>query len=370
VLSNLINQHQPKEENIAVTFKCPQESYSKILQKAASLNITVEKFIQNAVSYYLTFYRYQEQIKSEDEKKEILGLNTNTDTSKSNNDNVGLEDPLNLLNPDFKKDKRGRGRPRNENKLNKTEQKEIKLNDDKYFNVEDLVKYLQYRLDKIGKKSYRLNKQLIYRLVRQYLLPNSRIGITIMFKKIEIDAWFEDKGARYLYSDSLISLPKAKKYKKESVIESTDEILDLNELVDYLPSHPSKEAVYYWIKNNTIPYIKSTVGKIHFSKNEIDRWIQKGKNKLKRKKLKEVEVRETISNKFEPISEPIFPNVSRTFAIPLNGSFPSGDSINTSNSAENSDNDRKSLEHIITEADKLGIPLNQYLRNIIENENS
>ena len=48
--------------------------------------------------------------------------------------------------------------------------------------------------------------------------------------------------------------------------------LNLTELCDYLPDHPSKQTVYGWVSNRQIPYYK--VGRrLSFSKKEIDVWI-------------------------------------------------------------------------------------------------
>ena len=57
-----------------------------------------------------------------------------------------------------------------------------------------------------------------------------------------------------------------------------DEYFDLQGLIDYLPSHPSKSTVYGWTCNRTIPYIKQ--GKrIVFKRSEIDEWLNENKKR-------------------------------------------------------------------------------------------
>lgn len=52
----------------------------------------------------------------------------------------------------------------------------------------------------------------------------------------------------------------------------------LNELVEYLPTHPARATVYGWIHTNQIPNSKK--GKrLFFKKSEIDEWLQSGRRK-------------------------------------------------------------------------------------------
>jgi len=52
----------------------------------------------------------------------------------------------------------------------------------------------------------------------------------------------------------------------------------LNELVEYLPTHPAKATVYGWIHATKIPHSKK--GKrLFFKKSEIDEWLQSGRRK-------------------------------------------------------------------------------------------
>jgi hypothetical protein len=57
-----------------------------------------------------------------------------------------------------------------------------------------------------------------------------------------------------------------------------DQWYTLNELVEYLPSHPAKATVYGWIHASQIPNSKR--GKrVYFKKSEIDLWLQAGRRK-------------------------------------------------------------------------------------------
>ena len=48
--------------------------------------------------------------------------------------------------------------------------------------------------------------------------------------------------------------------------------LNLTELCEYLPDHPTKQTVYGWVSNRTIPYYK--VGRrLSFLQKEIDDWV-------------------------------------------------------------------------------------------------
>lgn len=52
----------------------------------------------------------------------------------------------------------------------------------------------------------------------------------------------------------------------------------LDELVEYLPTHPAKATVYGWVHGNIIPHNKK--GKrLFFKKSEIDEWLQSGRRK-------------------------------------------------------------------------------------------
>ena len=49
--------------------------------------------------------------------------------------------------------------------------------------------------------------------------------------------------------------------------------MDINELIDYLPDHPTKPTVYNWVCARSIPFHKKTK-KLSFSRKEIDEWMQ------------------------------------------------------------------------------------------------
>ena len=53
------------------------------------------------------------------------------------------------------------------------------------------------------------------------------------------------------------------------------DMMTLEELCEYLPTHPAKSTVYDWTAQNTIPYYKH--GKyLVFNKSEIDTWLERG----------------------------------------------------------------------------------------------
>lgn len=51
-----------------------------------------------------------------------------------------------------------------------------------------------------------------------------------------------------------------------------DEWMNLEQLIEYLPDHPSKPTVYGWVCNRMIPFHKNTK-KLSFLKSEIDAWM-------------------------------------------------------------------------------------------------
>ena len=57
-----------------------------------------------------------------------------------------------------------------------------------------------------------------------------------------------------------------------------DSWMNIEELIDYLPSHPAKATIYGWVSGRNIPHHKS--GKnLRFLKSEIDNWLLGGKRK-------------------------------------------------------------------------------------------
>ena len=72
------------------------------------------------------------------------------------------------------------------------------------------------------------------------------------------------------------------------------EIMGINELCNYLPSHPSSKTVYSWCHNNTIPYYKQ--GKrSFFKKSEIDKWLLRTRVKDWTEMIEEAENRQEMS---------------------------------------------------------------------------
>ena len=68
---------------------------------------------------------------------------------------------------------------------------------------------------------------------------------------------------------------------KDSKHPISDHWMDLQELRDYLPTHPATQTVYGWTSCNLIPFHKK--GKrIFFVKDEIDIWYLNNKLKMER----------------------------------------------------------------------------------------
>ena len=63
------------------------------------------------------------------------------------------------------------------------------------------------------------------------------------------------------------------KFAAETKKESPADWMDINELIDYLPDHPTKPTVYNWVCARSIPFHKKTK-KLSFSRKEIDEWMQ------------------------------------------------------------------------------------------------
>jgi len=55
-----------------------------------------------------------------------------------------------------------------------------------------------------------------------------------------------------------------------------DRLMNIVELIQYLPEHPARQTVYGWINNRQIPYVKH--GKrLFFRKSEIETWLSNGR---------------------------------------------------------------------------------------------
>ena len=72
--------------------------------------------------------------------------------------------------------------------------------------------------------------------------------------------------------DKLLSL-------QEQPEEEPDRVLNLNQLIDYLPEKPARQTVYGWVNYRKIPYHKEGK-KLLFRKSEIDQWLRNGRKKI------------------------------------------------------------------------------------------
>lgn len=57
-----------------------------------------------------------------------------------------------------------------------------------------------------------------------------------------------------------------------------DRWFDIDEVIEYMPDHPSKSAIYTWSSQHYIPCHKKGK-KLQFLKSEIDAWMKTGKRK-------------------------------------------------------------------------------------------
>ena len=55
--------------------------------------------------------------------------------------------------------------------------------------------------------------------------------------------------------------------------QSADRWMNVDQLIEYLPGKPSKQTVYCWVNNATIPHHKPSQGRLAFRKSEIDKWL-------------------------------------------------------------------------------------------------
>ena len=92
---------------------------------------------------------------------------------------------------------------------------------------------------------------------------------------------------------NLEEMPQALNYlisKVESLEEMVNELnikkdvpvqpewMNIDELRQYLPSHPAKQTIYGWVNDKLIPYYKASK-KLTFKKSEIDEWLHQGRRK-------------------------------------------------------------------------------------------
>lgn len=66
------------------------------------------------------------------------------------------------------------------------------------------------------------------------------------------------------------------------------EWMDINELCEYLPTHPAKPTVYGWVNDKSIPYYKNSK-KLTFRKSEVDDWLHQRRSKSTDFLMKEAE---------------------------------------------------------------------------------
>ena len=82
----------------------------------------------------------------------------------------------------------------------------------------------------------------------------------------------------YLISkvESLEEMVNELNIKKDVLVQP--EWMDIDELRQYLPSHPAKQTIYGWVNDKLIPYYKASK-KLTFKKSEIDEWLHQGRRK-------------------------------------------------------------------------------------------
>lgn len=74
------------------------------------------------------------------------------------------------------------------------------------------------------------------------------------------------------------SLEQILQTKNERIQPQIERWLNINDLIDYLPDHPTKATIYSWVGMRKIPYHKGGK-KLRFLKTEIDAWLLTGKRK-------------------------------------------------------------------------------------------
>ena len=75
--------------------------------------------------------------------------------------------------------------------------------------------------------------------------------------------------------------------------DDTPELLDIDGLIKYLPSHPAKKTVYDWCTNRSIPFYKQGKRTV-FRKSEIDAWLLRSRRKDQAEMMEEA--REYVAN--------------------------------------------------------------------------
>ena len=56
----------------------------------------------------------------------------------------------------------------------------------------------------------------------------------------------------------------------------TDFLMEMDQLLQYLPDHPTRQTVYQWIWKRSIPYEK--YGKrLYFRRSTIEKWLANGR---------------------------------------------------------------------------------------------
>lgn len=85
----------------------------------------------------------------------------------------------------------------------------------------------------------------------------------------------------------LVSKVESLEQSMQGIISSKkpmSEWMGINELREYIPSHPARQTIYEWVQARIIPFHKNTKMLI-FNKKEIDIWLHGGY----RKTLNEIE---------------------------------------------------------------------------------
>ena len=58
--------------------------------------------------------------------------------------------------------------------------------------------------------------------------------------------------------------------------DDQDKLLDLDQLIDYLPENPARQTCYGWVNDRRVPFEKHGK-KLYFRKSKIDLWLSNGR---------------------------------------------------------------------------------------------
>lgn len=97
-------------------------------------------------------------------------------------------------------------------------------------------------------------------------MMNEKTNMNNLFERIDLIIY------------KLENLEKLFSENKQSNVKFSDDNLDIDELSKYL--YRSKKSIYKMVERAQIPCTKK-VGKLYFSKNDIDNWLKSGKKQTK-----------------------------------------------------------------------------------------